>query len=76
MFDNQTMILPQAESYVILLRQLSWNQASDNKFKWQSPLDSLKFNISIDDYVGLLYDLAKGLTEYRFVLHKKISRLN
>jgi hypothetical protein len=76
MFDNKAVILPQAESYVILLRQLSWNQASDNKFKWQSPLDSLKFNISIDDYVELLHELAKGLTEYQFVLNKKISRLN
>ena len=74
--EGKNVVISQAGSYAVLLRQLNLNQNNDAISHWQSPVDSLKLNITIEEYLELLKQLAKGLSEYRIVLRQKISRLN
>ncbi len=66
-------LVPQIQSFNLLLRQLNLEQSSDIKSAKSFTLDSLRTDLSLEDYHNLLQEVEKGLLDYKLILMNKID---
>lgn len=64
---------PQIQSFSLLLKQLNINQEVGREEKDRYSLDSLRTNLTIDEYEELLNEIISKLSEYKLILSHKLD---
>lgn len=71
--DGAGGIVPQIQTYIYILKQLDFDVPKDIKTTGEFAFDDTKKNISFQEYLKLLGEVEKRLTDYQIVLTNKIG---
>ena len=70
---SETRLAPQVQSFTLLLRQLNLSPTSDIESSKDFSLDSLRTDLTLEEYKNLLNEVEKGLSDYKLILSNKIE---